>query len=152
VSHALSCGTCSSQHCRSIGFDRSPVSPERRPHPLLLSPHCPPPVACALGNSTQFGHDPAQYGYAPISDTAKSDIDVMVVSASLSYAELFGALETATASLGRSVNPTLYSPSDIAKRRAQDSAFVTRVLASRSGKKGPIPRKLKACCTAAWCV
>jgi predicted nucleotidyltransferase len=61
-------------------------------------------------------------------DTAKSDIDVMVVSESLSYAELFGAMETATTTLGRSVNPTLYTHGDIAKRRAQDSAFVTRVL------------------------
>ena len=61
-------------------------------------------------------------------DTAQSDIDLMVVSHSLGYGELFGALEAATQTLGRTVNPTLYTPADIAKRIAQDSAFVTRVL------------------------
>ena len=61
-------------------------------------------------------------------DTAQSDIDVLVVSASLGYGELFGALEAATATLGRTVNPTLYTPDDLAQRRAQDNAFVARVL------------------------
>ncbi|RYF74310.1 MAG: transcriptional regulator [Comamonadaceae bacterium] len=61
-------------------------------------------------------------------DAAQSDVDVLVVSASLGYGELFGALEPATAKLGRTVNPTLYTPDDLAKRRAQDNAFVTRVL------------------------
>ncbi|RYF62996.1 MAG: transcriptional regulator [Comamonadaceae bacterium] len=61
-------------------------------------------------------------------DTARSDVDLMVVSASLGYGELFGALEAATQTLGRTVNPTLYTPQDIAKRIEQDNAFVTRVL------------------------
>jgi predicted nucleotidyltransferase len=62
------------------------------------------------------------------SDTSHSDIDLMVVSEELGYADLFGALETASVSLGRKVNPTLYTPADMAKRIAQDNAFVTRVL------------------------
>ena len=61
-------------------------------------------------------------------DTAHSDIDVMIVSPSLGYADVFGALESAAATLGRKVNPTLYSPAEIAKRISQDNAFVTRVL------------------------
>jgi predicted nucleotidyltransferase len=61
-------------------------------------------------------------------DTAQSDVDVMIISASLAYGEVFGALEDASVSLGRKVNPTLYTPSEWAKRVAQDSAFVTRVL------------------------
>ena len=61
-------------------------------------------------------------------DTAQSDIDVLVVSASLGYGEPFGALEPATAALGRTVNPTLYTLDDLAQRRAQGNAFVTRVL------------------------
>ena len=47
---------------------------------------------------------------------------------SLGYGELFGALEAATQTLGRTINPTLYTPQDIAKRIEQDNAFVTRVL------------------------
>jgi predicted nucleotidyltransferase len=61
-------------------------------------------------------------------DTAQSDVDVMIVSPSLGYADVFGALENATTVLGRKVNPTLYTPADLAKRIQQDSAFVTRVL------------------------
>jgi len=61
-------------------------------------------------------------------DTARSDVDLMVVSASLGYGELFVALEAATQTLGRTINPTLYTPQDIAKRIEQDNAFVTRVL------------------------
>lgn len=61
-------------------------------------------------------------------DTAQSDVDVMIVSASLAYGEVFGALESAAVSLARKVNPTLYTPSEWDKRVAQDSAFVTRVV------------------------
>ncbi len=61
-------------------------------------------------------------------DTAQSDIDVLIVSSTLGYADVFGALESATIQLGRKVNPTLYTPDDIAKRLAQDNSFITRVL------------------------
>lgn len=62
-------------------------------------------------------------------DTAASDIDLMVVSDSLTYADVFGALEPLTARLGRTINPTVYSRRELAKRRKEDNAFVTRVLA-----------------------
>ncbi|MEO7106069.1 MAG: nucleotidyltransferase domain-containing protein, partial [Rhodoferax sp.] len=60
-------------------------------------------------------------------DTAHSDIDVMIISASLGYADVFGALEPATNTLGRKINPTLYAPADVVKRIQSDNAFVTRV-------------------------
>ena len=62
-------------------------------------------------------------------DTAKSDIDLMVVSDSLTYADVFGALEPLSAKLGRAINPTVYSRRELARRRKEDNAFVTRVLA-----------------------
>ena len=61
-------------------------------------------------------------------DTAQSDIDVFIVSESLGYADVFGALEAASATLGRKVNPTLYTLADLAKRIENDNAFVTKVL------------------------
>ncbi len=61
-------------------------------------------------------------------DTAQSDIDVMIISAELGYGELFAALEAATTSLGRKVNPTVYSPKEFRKRVRSDNAFITRVL------------------------
>ena len=62
-------------------------------------------------------------------DTAASDIDLMVVSGSLTYAELFAALEDTSERLGRKVNPTVYSPRELAKRVKQGNAFITRVMA-----------------------
>ena len=64
-------------------------------------------------------------------DTAQSDIDVLIVSsnlANLSYADVFGALEAASATLGRTVNPTLYTPAEFNKRLTNNNAFVARVL------------------------
>lgn len=60
-------------------------------------------------------------------DTAQSDVDVMIVSSTLGYGEVFSALEGATVSLGRKVNPTLYSLADWAQRLDSDNAFATRV-------------------------
>ena len=61
-------------------------------------------------------------------DTAASDVDVLIVSDALGYAEVFGALESAAQTLGRAINPTLYTRAELALRRAQDNVFVTRVL------------------------
>ncbi len=62
-------------------------------------------------------------------DTAKSDIDLMVISEKLAYADLFAALEPVTNRLQRTVNPTLYSRMEIDKRILDGNAFVKRVLA-----------------------
>jgi predicted nucleotidyltransferase len=62
-------------------------------------------------------------------DTAASDVDLMVVSDRLTHADLFAALEQATAQLGRKVAPTIYSSREWGKRVKQENAFVTRVLA-----------------------
>ena len=62
-------------------------------------------------------------------DTSSSDIDLMVVSDGLSYADLFAVLEPLNAKLGRVVNPTILTSSELAKRIEQRESFVTRVLA-----------------------
>ena len=62
-------------------------------------------------------------------DTAASDIDLMVIGGKVTYADLFGVLEEVSARLGRSVNPTVYSPQELAKLVKQKNAFATRVLA-----------------------
>ena len=61
-------------------------------------------------------------------DTATSDIDVMVVAEGLSYRQLFEALTKAEETLGRKVSPTLYSTDDLRKKMEADNHFVTRVL------------------------
>lgn len=62
-------------------------------------------------------------------DTAKSDIDLMLIGDKLTYADVFEALETAGARFGRTINPTIYTRKELARRRVEDNAFVTRVLA-----------------------
>lgn len=62
-------------------------------------------------------------------DTAASDIDLMLISDKLSYADVFAVLEDVGVRLGRPVNPTLMTRKDLAKRFADDNSFVTRVLA-----------------------
>jgi len=61
-------------------------------------------------------------------DTASSDIDLMVVSETLTYGDLFGALEQAGQRLGRPVNPTICTREELSRRMAEDSSFVRRVL------------------------
>lgn len=63
-------------------------------------------------------------------DNASSDVDLMIVSDELTYAEVFSALEQAGFELGRTVNPTVYTSSEFAKRRRDGSAFLARVLES----------------------
>ncbi len=62
-------------------------------------------------------------------DTARSDIDLMMVSDQLTYGDVYPVLEVVGATLGRPVNPTVYSTSEFRKRRAARNAFLTKVLA-----------------------
>ena len=57
------------------------------------------------------------------SDTAASDIDLMLV------ADAMAALHPLMEQLGREINPTLYTRDELRKRIADGNSFVTRVLA-----------------------
>lgn len=61
-------------------------------------------------------------------DTAESDVDLLVVSDTLGYGEVFCALEVASQKLARSINPALYSAADFRSRQAGDNAFIHRVM------------------------
>jgi predicted nucleotidyltransferase len=61
-------------------------------------------------------------------DTAHSDIDLMILSDQLTYADVYSALESASAALGRQVNPTIYSSEEFRNRRKARNAFLTKVL------------------------
>src|SRR3972149_835565 len=63
------------------------------------------------------------------SDTAASDIDVLVLSDSIDYADVFAALQSAEAKPGRTVNPTGYTPANWRKKRKEGNAFVEKVAA-----------------------
>jgi predicted nucleotidyltransferase len=61
-------------------------------------------------------------------ESAGSDIDLMVISDHVSYADLFKVIEGASRRLGRPVNPTVYSVSELEKRVRERKSFVVRVL------------------------
>jgi predicted nucleotidyltransferase len=61
-------------------------------------------------------------------DTASSDIDLMVISDSVSHADLFKVLEPVTEQLRRTINPTVYTRGELKKRIKEKNHFVTRVL------------------------
>jgi predicted nucleotidyltransferase len=61
-------------------------------------------------------------------DSAGSDIDLMILSDHLTYPDLFSSLEAATARLGRSVSPTIYTSKEWHKRVKEDRVFIKRVV------------------------
>lgn len=61
-------------------------------------------------------------------DSAGSDIDLMIISDDLAYPDLFKVLEGASRRLGRPVNPTIYSVSELEKRVRERNSFTVRVL------------------------
>lgn len=61
-------------------------------------------------------------------DTASSDIDLMVVSETLAYPELYAVLAEVEPRLGRTVNPALYKPDELTRKLTEGSAFAARVL------------------------
>jgi predicted nucleotidyltransferase len=62
-------------------------------------------------------------------DTACSDIDLMLVSDNLTYADLFKLFEEAQAQLGRSIHPTFYSLSEWKRKREAKNHFLNQVMA-----------------------
>jgi predicted nucleotidyltransferase len=61
------------------------------------------------------------------SDRAGSDIDLMVVSDSLRYADVFEALQGAEAVLGRTINPTVMTAAQWRAKRVRADSFAARV-------------------------
>jgi predicted nucleotidyltransferase len=61
-------------------------------------------------------------------DTAMSDIDLMVVSDTVSLQDLSGVLTESEAQLGRRINATLYTEAEFARRLAETDSFVRRVM------------------------
>jgi predicted nucleotidyltransferase len=100
---------------------------------------------CAIAQKTVGLAEPLREALAPLaeritaafvfgsvakrSDTAASDIDVLVLSDSVDYADVFAALQPAEAKLGRTVNPTVYTPANWRKKRKDGNAFVVKVAA-----------------------
>ena len=62
------------------------------------------------------------------SDTANSDIDVMLVGDGITYPDVMDALAGCEKQLGRAVNPTIYGRKELQRKRSAGNAFLDRVL------------------------
>ncbi len=60
-------------------------------------------------------------------DTARSDVDLMVIGDDLTYADLFGALQKAENALSRPVNPTFLSFDDWRRRIASKDSVIAKI-------------------------
>lgn len=61
-------------------------------------------------------------------DTAKSDIDVLLLANELAYSEVYSALQKAEKLLGRPVNPNIITERDWKRKVADKSTFVSKIL------------------------
>jgi predicted nucleotidyltransferase len=62
-------------------------------------------------------------------DTARSDIDLMVIGDDLTYAELFGGLQKSETILQRSINPTFLSFDDWHRKLATKDSVIAKIAA-----------------------
>jgi predicted nucleotidyltransferase len=80
------------------------------------------PLAAQIEQAFVFG------SIAKQQDTAASDVDLLVVSDTLGYGDVFGALELASQTVGRKINPALYTAADFSARLQGGNAFINRVM------------------------
>jgi predicted nucleotidyltransferase len=81
------------------------------------------PIAARLETAFIYG------SVAKQTDTAQSDIDLMLVGKNLSLNEILTLLLPLETQLGRKINPNTYTPSEYARRLAEPDSFVNRILA-----------------------
>ncbi|GAA4033401.1 nucleotidyltransferase domain-containing protein [Actimicrobium antarcticum] len=61
-------------------------------------------------------------------ETAASDVDLMLVGDAISYGTLLSVLSPRQQTLGRPINPTIYTLDEFRKRRHDHQHFLMRVL------------------------
>jgi predicted nucleotidyltransferase len=81
------------------------------------------PLAARLQDAYVYGSVARQ------TDTAHSDVDLMLVADELALADVLPLLLPLEPVLGRKINPTIYTPAHYAQRLAEPDSFVRRVLA-----------------------
>ena len=61
-------------------------------------------------------------------ETAKSDIDLMIVGNDLAYSEIFAALQAAEKTLARPINPNLTTAEEWGRKVSHRNSFTTKLL------------------------
>jgi len=79
------------------------------------------PIADEINLAFVFG------SVAKGSERAGSDIDLLVVTDKLAYADVYSALVAAEQTLGRMINPTVFTRADWKKKRTRHDSFAARI-------------------------
>lgn len=61
-------------------------------------------------------------------DTATSDVDVLIVADHITLEDVYSALAAAETDLRRKINPTLYTVQEFARRKSANNPFLGRIL------------------------
>jgi predicted nucleotidyltransferase len=63
-------------------------------------------------------------------DTAHSDIDLMIIGDELDYSDLYSAAQDVEAALGRKINPIFLSAKDWQRKAAEKGSLVRKITAT----------------------
>ena len=61
-------------------------------------------------------------------DTAKSDIDLMIIGNEIAYSDIYAALQSAEKSLSRPINPNVMSRKEWQQKMSDKNPFVTKIM------------------------
>jgi predicted nucleotidyltransferase len=109
---------------------QAPLFPELRSM-MLKTVGLADPVKSALGRLASNIRLAFIYGsIAKGTDSAQSDIDLLVVSNDLTLEALYAAIAVAERELARKINVTLYTEDEYRARRRDRTSFLSRILAA----------------------
>lgn len=108
---------------------QAPLFPELRSM-MLKTVGLADPIRSALSRLGPRIRLAAIYGsVAKRTDSAQSDVDLLIVSNDLTLEALYAAVATAERKLARKINVTLYTEGEYRSRRQDRTSFLSRVLA-----------------------
>jgi len=82
-------------------------------------------IADQIGLAFVFG------SMAKGSEGAGSDIDLLIVTDDLANSDIYTALEAAERTLGRTINPTVFTRAEWRKKRSRQDSFASRITGQR---------------------
>ncbi|MBV8546287.1 MAG: nucleotidyltransferase domain-containing protein [Acidobacteria bacterium] len=86
------------------------------------------PLRAALARLAKKIHLAFVFGsVAKGTERGESDLDLLVVTDDLSYTEVYAALEPAEKTLGRTINPTVFTLREWRTKRAKKDSFAARI-------------------------
>ena len=90
------------------------------------------PLRDALATLTDRIHLAFVFGsVAKGNENGGSDIDLLVVTDELAYADIYAALEIAEQRLGQTINPTVFTHAEWRRKRKRNDSFASRITAQQ---------------------